>query len=50
MSAVHFNYYDGLDVSLRIAGPGSRGYALIVDWHIHVVPARARLAALSGSR
>jgi hypothetical protein len=40
----------GVDVSLPIAGPGSRSYALIIDWPIRVVPARARLAALSGRR
>ena len=24
----------GVDVSLPIAGPGSRSYAFIIDWHI----------------
>jgi uncharacterized RDD family membrane protein YckC len=31
----------GVDVSLPIAGPGSRSYAFIIDWHIRVVLAIA---------
>src|SRR5579871_5993708 len=35
----------GVDVSLEIAGPGSRSYAFIVDWHIRVLLALAWFAA-----
>ncbi len=31
----------GIDVELRIAGPGGRSYAFIVDWHIRVLVAVA---------
>jgi uncharacterized RDD family membrane protein YckC len=31
----------GVDVSLPIAGPGSRSYAFVIDWHIRVVLALA---------
>lgn len=31
----------GVDVELRIAGPGSRSYAFIIDWHIRVIFALA---------
>lgn len=27
----------GIDVELRIAGPGGRSYAFIIDWHIRVL-------------
>lgn len=27
----------GVDVSLRIAGPGTRAYAFLIDWHIRVL-------------
>jgi len=33
----------GVDVSWSIAGPGSRSYAFIIDWHIRVVLALAWL-------
>jgi uncharacterized RDD family membrane protein YckC len=33
----------GVDVELRIAGPGARSYAFIVDWHIRVLIALAWL-------
>jgi uncharacterized RDD family membrane protein YckC len=35
----------GVDVSLPIAGPGSRSYAFIIDWHIRTVLALAWLMA-----
>ena len=35
----------GVDVSLPIAGPGSRSYAFIIDWHIRVVLALAWFVA-----
>jgi uncharacterized RDD family membrane protein YckC len=31
----------GVDLSLQIAGPGSRSYAFIIDWHIRLVMALA---------
>lgn len=31
----------GIDVELRIAGPGGRSYAFIIDWHIRVLVAIA---------
>lgn len=31
----------GVDLSLQIAGPGSRSYAFIIDWHIRLVMAVA---------
>jgi uncharacterized RDD family membrane protein YckC len=31
----------GVDVSLPIAGPGSRSYAFVIDWHIRIVLALA---------
>jgi uncharacterized RDD family membrane protein YckC len=31
----------GVDVSLSIAGPGSRSYAFVIDWHIRVLLALA---------
>jgi uncharacterized RDD family membrane protein YckC len=33
----------GVDVELRIAGPGTRSYAFIIDWHIRLVLALAWL-------
>jgi uncharacterized RDD family membrane protein YckC len=43
----------GVDVSLPIAGPGSRSYAFIIDWHIRVLVALAwfvaALLTVSGS-
>jgi uncharacterized RDD family membrane protein YckC len=43
----------GVDVELRIAGPGSRSYAFVIDWHIRLLLAIAwlfaGLALLSGS-
>ncbi len=29
----------GVDVELRIAGPGSRSYAFVIDWHIRFIVA-----------
>jgi uncharacterized RDD family membrane protein YckC len=34
----------GVDIQLRIAGPGSRSYAFIIDWHIRVLMALAWFA------
>lgn len=31
----------GVDLNLRIAGPGARSYAFIIDWHIRVLGAAA---------
>ena len=31
----------GVDVELRIAGPGTRSYAFIIDWHIRLIMAAA---------
>jgi uncharacterized RDD family membrane protein YckC len=33
----------GVDVELRIAGPGGRSYAFIIDWHIRALAAAAWL-------
>jgi uncharacterized RDD family membrane protein YckC len=33
----------GVDVELRIAGPGTRSYAFIIDWHIRLIMAAAWL-------
>jgi uncharacterized RDD family membrane protein YckC len=33
----------GVDVQLRIAGPGSRSYAFVIDWHFRVLLAAAWL-------
>jgi hypothetical protein len=27
----------GVDVELTIAGPGSRSYAFVIDWHIRLL-------------
>ena len=27
----------GVDVELAIAGPGSRAYAFLIDWHIRIL-------------
>jgi uncharacterized RDD family membrane protein YckC len=35
----------GVDLNLRIAGPGARSYAFIIDWHIRVLAALAWFAA-----
>lgn len=40
----------GVDVELPLAGPGSRSYAFIIDWHIRILLAMGWvLAALLGS-
>lgn len=31
----------GIDIELRIAGPGARSYAFVIDWHIRVLAAIA---------
>ena len=36
----------GVDVQLDIAGPGSRSYAFLIDWHIRLLLALAWLAAV----
>jgi uncharacterized RDD family membrane protein YckC len=33
----------GIDLELRIAGPGGRSYAFVIDWHIRVLAALAWL-------
>ena len=35
----------GVDVALKIAGPGSRAYAFVIDWHIRILLALAWLVA-----
>jgi uncharacterized RDD family membrane protein YckC len=35
----------GVDVELRIAGPGGRSYAFVIDWHIRFLAAAAWLLA-----
>jgi uncharacterized RDD family membrane protein YckC len=34
----------GIDVELRIAGPGGRSYAFVIDWHIRVLAGLAWMA------
>jgi len=36
----------GVDVELRVAGPGSRSYAFVIDWHIRGILALAWFFAL----
>lgn len=36
----------GVDVELRIAGPGSRSYAFVIDWHIRLILAVAWFFAM----
>jgi uncharacterized RDD family membrane protein YckC len=31
----------GVDMTLRVAGPGTRGYAFVIDWHIRLLAAFA---------
>jgi uncharacterized RDD family membrane protein YckC len=38
---VTFQSVTGVDVELQIAGPGSRSFAFVIDWHIRVVLALA---------
>jgi hypothetical protein len=33
----------GVDLTLRIAGPGNRSYAFIIDWHLRLLLALAWL-------
>jgi uncharacterized RDD family membrane protein YckC len=42
---VTFQSVTGVDVELQIAGPGSRSYAFVIDWHIRLVLALAWFAA-----
>ncbi|HTV79250.1 MAG TPA: RDD family protein [Steroidobacteraceae bacterium] len=37
----------GVDVELAIAGPGSRAYAFLIDWHIRLLVALGWLAAFA---
>lgn len=39
--ALRISSITGVDVELRIAGPGARSYAFIVDWHIRFLLASA---------
>jgi uncharacterized RDD family membrane protein YckC len=34
---VNLQSITGVDVELRIAGPGSRSYAFLIDWHIRLI-------------
>jgi len=38
---VTFQSVTGVDVELQIAGPGSRSYAFVIDWHIRLLLALA---------
>jgi uncharacterized RDD family membrane protein YckC len=40
---ITLNTVTGADVELRIAGPGTRSYAFVIDWHIRLVVALAWL-------
>src|SRR5882724_9348041 len=37
----------GVDLTLTVAGPGSRGYAFVIDWHIRLLLAGAWLLLAS---
>lgn len=37
----------GVDVQLRVAGPGARSYAFVIDWHVRLLLALAWFAAAS---
>ena len=39
----------GVDLTLNIAGPGSRGYAFVIDWHIRLLLGGAWAAGLAVS-
>jgi uncharacterized RDD family membrane protein YckC len=43
LSAEEFNIrgLTGVDITLRIAGPGTRAYAFVIDWHIRLLVALA---------
>jgi uncharacterized RDD family membrane protein YckC len=41
---LHISGLTGVDIGLSIAGPGSRSYAFVVDWHIRVLVALAWFA------
>lgn len=43
---VNLQSITGVDVELRIAGPGSRSYAFLIDWHIRVIAALAWIFAM----
>jgi uncharacterized RDD family membrane protein YckC len=40
-SIVRIASVTGIDVELRIAGPGGRSYAFVIDWHIRFLAAAA---------
>lgn len=42
--ALHLTTADGMDISLEVAGVGSRSYAFVIDWHIRMLFVLAWLA------
>jgi len=40
-SIVRIPSVTGVDVELKIAGPGGRSYAFVIDWHIRFLAAAA---------
>jgi len=44
--ALHLTTADGMDISLEVAGVGSRSYAFVADWHIRVLFVLAWFAAM----
>jgi uncharacterized RDD family membrane protein YckC len=44
---VHVQSATGVDLMLHIAGPGSRSYAFVIDWHIRLLLAAAWLLLAS---
>jgi uncharacterized RDD family membrane protein YckC len=40
-SIVRIPSVTGVDVELKIAGPGGRSYAFVIDWHIRFLAAVA---------
>ena len=39
--ALHIESITGVDLNLKIAGPGGRSYAFVIDWHIRLLLALA---------
>ena len=39
--SLHIPSVTGIDLELRVAGPGGRSYAFVIDWHIRLILALA---------
>ena len=40
----------GVDLTLKLAGPGTRSYAFVIDWHIRLLLACAWLLAAAAAQ